>query len=196
MPDICPCSNLGDKEEAPASGQRRFDRMVRPATWDLALHESAHASVAIALGIPVEAIKCHGTRCEVAVADWPPWSTVRERLLFRLAGRVRDGQMASRSPDDLVACLNKLRAGRQGICDWCWSFSLLLRDEPNASDRQLVEQLQFYERQVQDLMREPKVFDAILRVAKAFYIFGDMDGDDVRELCASVGLHFWPGPSR
>jgi hypothetical protein len=102
--------------------------------------------------------------------------------LFTLAGRVADKQERDRSPDDLLACLRKLRAGRPGSCDWCWAFRLLLRDEPSADNLRLVDRFHHHEQQVYDLIFERDTWRAILRVAQAFYVNGRLDSGEITYL--------------
>jgi hypothetical protein len=134
--------------------------------------------------------------CDAHISEWPRWSGLTENLLFTLAGRVCDGQTASRSPDDLLACLRKARAGRKGSCDWCHALRRLLADQPDADNLRLVDRFHAHEREACRLISEPAVWDSILRIARAFFVTGHLDGDEVRALASEAGLSFWPGPER
>jgi len=161
--------------------------IIRPSSFALAIHEGAHAVAALRLGIDVVSLTCNGDECITRVANWPAWSGLKEKLLFKLAGRVADKQALSRSVDDLLACIAQTRAGRKGGCDWCHAFQLLLQDEPTATDRRLIDRFFDHEIAACNLICEPSARDAIRRIARVFFAFGHLDASDIRHLYAMEG---------
>lgn len=147
-----------------------------------AIHESAHACVAIALGATVTS------------AEIEPQLVVHHRGDLSRASRVvialaaeaamawdADSRIERMSSDDVAAYLGAIRSGCGGPCDACRAFRHLTRSGVE-DDREIIAAFRTLENVAGTIVRLPMLWSAIVALADELLERGSLNGDRVHEI--------------
>ena len=144
-----------------------------------AIHEAAHAVVALVLDMRVDAVNIDGSlQCDIA--GFAPSETSRASLY--LAGRCAEQRNAVREPQSearLSFCLAAARSNHRGRCDECQTMRALLRHQPAAADDEVIAHYRELQANTSRFVWAPPVWPAIQRVAAALVEKGHLSGDEV-----------------
>ena len=144
-----------------------------------AVHEAAHAVVALILGMRVDAVNIDGSlQCDIG--GCAPSDTSWASLY--LAGRCAEQRNAVREPQSearLSFSLAAARSNHRGRCDECQAMRAFLRHRPAATDVEVIAHYRELQANTARFVWAPPVWPAVQRIADALVERGHLSGDEV-----------------
>lgn len=186
----------------PAEGDRTSNVSILDQItdhWAACYHEAGHAILAYEVGwwVNFEGLEVDGqeyTGLGCREIDFTPW-----RLIWvHLAGLMAESKLLQREPfrgrDGLYHILSDVKTGRNVTGDAGEVLRAILVQFPSATDQELINAYQEYERELwQEINHNKALWQRIDCVAKALYEKNKLTADEVEDLLLS--LRIAPSPN-